>query len=147
MPKTTSLFTFFFALFSTFTLTSCEKEKVLSDGDIPSEIKSYASLHFPENNIVQASRVYDDLRKEYEVYLSESFYLEFNNRNDIIKVEGVNPIPTSVLSAPVNTYIEDHYSEDLVMRWKLEENRQVLKLSSGLSVVFDKSGNFLREEH
>lgn len=147
MLKTTSFLTFFFALFSTFTLTSCEKEKVLANDAIPSEIKSYTSLHFPENEIVRVTRVYDDLRREYEVYLTASFYLEFNNRKEVICIEGVSPIPSTVLSIPVSNYLEDHYSGLTPMQWKLEDNHQEVKLSNDLIIEFDKSGNFLRESN
>ena len=44
-----------------FTLTSCDEEKVIASTDLPSEITSYISTHFPNNSIVQAIKDRDGL--------------------------------------------------------------------------------------
>ena len=88
-----------------FTLTSCEKEEVLPSTDLPSEITSYISTHFPNNSIVQVIKDRDGLTKTYDILLSESISLEFNRKKEIIDIDGVTQLPNSVI--PEKILIDD----------------------------------------
>ncbi|MEZ4800944.1 MAG: hypothetical protein R2809_14445 [Flavobacteriales bacterium] len=71
---------------------------------------------------MRVTRVYDDLRREYEVYLTASFYLEFNNRK-VICIEGVSPIPAISCFPFLYQITSKNITLDL-MQWKLEDNHQ-----------------------
>jgi hypothetical protein len=78
-------------------LTSCEREKIISSSDLPSEITSYISTHFPNNVIIQVVLERDGLTKTYDILLSESISLEFNRKKEIIDIDGVTQLPNSVI--------------------------------------------------
>ena len=80
-----------------FLFTSCEREKIISSSDLPSEITSYISTHFPNNVIIQVVLERDGLTKTYDILLSESISLEFNRKKEIIDIDGVTQLPNSVI--------------------------------------------------
>lgn len=90
-----------------FTLTSCDKEEVIPSTDLPSEITSYISTHFPNNSIVQVIKDRDGLTKTYDILLSESISLEFNRKKEIIDIDGVTQLPNSVIPEKNSSVCDD----------------------------------------
>lgn len=127
-----------------FIFASCEKEKVVSENDIPANSKNYITTHFPDQKITQAIKEIDDLRTTYIVYLDNSVKLEFNKSGEIRKIEGNSELPDSVIPSQILTYVESNYPSEYIKKWELDDNRQEVKLSNGLDLEFDKNGNFLR---
>lgn len=127
-----------------FIFASCEKEKVVSENDIPANSKNYITTHFPDQKITQAIKEIDDLRTTYIVYLDNSVKLEFNKSGEVRKIEGNSELPDSVIPSQILTYVETNYPSEYIKKWELDDNRQEVKLSNGLDLEFDKNGNFLR---
>ncbi len=127
-----------------FIFASCEKEKVVSENDIPATSKSYITTHFPDQKIAQAIKEVDDLRTTYIVYLDNAVKLEFNKSGEVRKIEGNSELPDSVIPSPILTYVQDNYPAEYIKKWELDDNRQEVELSNGLDLEFDRNGNFLR---
>ncbi len=134
-------------IFSVFFLTSCDKETVLADNNIPSEIKSYVSTHFPTNTIVQAIKDKDGLSKSYDVILDGGFKLEFNKSYNITDVESTNKttkLPDSVIPAKLLAYVAANYPNNTIVSWELDDKNQQIELNNGLDLEFNMNGDFLR---
>jgi hypothetical protein len=125
-------------------LTSCEKEKVVGEGELPTAATRYIGDHFPGQQILQVKKELDHLRKSFEVILSEGFKLEFNKAGEIQGVEGTKALPNSVVPAKILEYVNANFPDEQIFDWELDDNRQEVKLGNGLELVFDKQGNFLR---
>lgn len=127
-----------------FTLTSCDNEKVIPSTDLPSEITSYISTHFPNNSIVQAIKDRDGLTKTYDILLSESISLEFNRKKEIIDIDGVTQLPNSVIPEKILQYVTTNYPTNFITDWKLDDKNQQVQLDNGLDLEFKMNGDFLR---
>ncbi|MBX3239454.1 MAG: PepSY-like domain-containing protein [Chitinophagaceae bacterium] len=138
--KNLSLILLSFALVS----ASCEKEKIVSENDLPATGKNYITTHFPDQKIAQAIKEFDDLKKTYKVYLDNGVKLEFNRSGEIRKIEGNSKLPDSVIPSQILTYVTDNYPAEYIKKWELDDNRQEVELSNGLDLEFDRNGNFLR---
>jgi len=127
-----------------FTLTSCDKEKIIPTSDLPSEITSYISTHFPNNTTVQVIKDRDGLTKTYDILLSESISLEFNRKKEIIDIDGVAQLPNSVIPEKIRQYVTTNYSTNFITDWELDDKNQQVQLDNGLDLEFNMKGDFLR---
>lgn len=127
-----------------FTLTSCDKEEVIPSTDLPSEITSYISTHFPNNSIVQVIKDRDGLTKTYDILLSESISLEFNRKKEIIDIDGVAQLPNSVIPEKILQYVTTNYPTNFITDWELDDKNQQVQLDNGLDLEFKMNGDFLR---
>lgn len=125
-----------------FTLTSCDKEEVIPSTDLPSEITSYISTHFPNNSIVQVIKDRDGLTKTYDILLSESISLEFNRKKEIIDIDGVTQLPNSVIPEKILQYVTTNYPANFITDWELDDKNQQVQLDNGLDLEFNMKGDF-----
>lgn len=125
-------------------LTSCDKEKVISPNDLPATSNNYVTTHFPSQKIVQAVKEVDDLKTTWKVYLDNGTKLEFNKSGDIIDIESNQELPDSVIPSAILNYVNTNYPSEFIKEWELDSTKQDVKLSNGLTLEFDRNGNFLR---
>lgn len=130
-----------------FTFASCEKKSLLVDDQIPSEIKSYITTHFPSHSILQSMKDKDNFELTYDVILSDGITLEFNRKKEITGIDGNTELPSSVIPTQIHTYVNTNFAENYITDWELTDRKnQQVELNNGLELLFDKSGNFLRIE-
>jgi len=127
-----------------FLLTSCEKEKTIDADDLPASANGFVDTHFPNEGITQVTRVWDDLRISYKVYLTNGARLDFNRQGDIIEMQCHSGLPDSVFPLLVLDYVRTHYPGVFIRGWERDHEIREVKLSNGLKLEFDKPGNFLR---
>ena len=125
-------------------LASCDKEKVVSSNDLPATSTSYINTHFAGHQILQAVKEVDDLKTTYKVYLSNGTKLKFNRDGEIFDIESNDALPSSVIPSSIREYVTINYPTLHINEWELDKTTQEVKLSNGLSLVFDKNGTFLR---
>ena len=127
-----------------FSLTSCEKEKILTISELPTEITAYVSTHFPNNTITQALMERDGLSKTYDILLAENINLEFNRKKEIIEIDGETQLPNSVIPEKILQYVTVNYPTNFITDWKLDGKYQQVQLDNGLNLEFNMKGDFLR---
>ena len=89
--------------------SSCTKEKVVAPNDLPATSTNYISAHFPDQQIVQAVKEFDDLKITYTVYLNNRTKIELNQSGEVKEMEGNDALPDSVIPSAILTYIENNY--------------------------------------
>lgn len=117
---------------------------IIPYNDLPNDIKTYLTTHFPNNNFKHAFK--DDDDHEIDVFLEGDVELTFDVNNKVIEIECDNGLPNSVLQAAIVTYVNTHYPNNLIVSWKLDDNKQEVELDNGVELVFDLDGNFLYED-
>lgn len=127
-----------------FVLASCDKEKVVSTNDLPSTSTTYINTHFAGQNILQVVKERDDLKTTYKVHLSGGTKLEFNKDGEIYDIESNEALPASVIPSAILSYVSTNYPSQHIKEWELDKTTQEVKLSNGLSLVFDRNGTFLK---
>lgn len=128
----------------TFSLSSCEKEEIMPVSELPNEITSYITKHFPNNTIKQVIKDRDGLTKTYDILLSESISLEFNRQKEIIDIDGVSKLPDSVIPDKIREYVRNNYPDNFITDWEIDGRNQQVQLDSGLDLEFNMKGDFLR---
>ena len=127
--------------------SSCEKKTVLSESQLPSEIKSYVNTHFSDYSILQVVKDKDGVELTYDVMLTEEISLEFNRKKEIIDIDGNRKfgLPNSVIPEKILTYVQSNYSDNYIIGWEKSDNKnQKIDLDNNLELLFNKSGDFLR---
>ena len=125
-------------------LTNCEKEEIISSLDLPVEINSYISTHFPNKSILQVIKDKDGLIKSYDILLNENVSLEFNRKNEIIDIDANTKLPDSVIPNKILQFVALKYAANFVTDWQLDGNNQQVELDNGLDLEFNIKGEFLR---
>lgn len=126
------------------TLMSCAQEKIIPPSEYPSEIKSFASTHFPNNKILQVVQDKEVFTTTYDAILSENINLEFNKTKEVIDIDGVTKLPNSVIPKNILQYVTANYPNNFITDWELDKNGQQVGLDNGLDLEFNKKGEFLR---
>jgi hypothetical protein len=135
---------FFLSLIGMTFLTNCEKEEIISSLDLPVEINSYISTHFPNKSILQVIKDKDGLIKSYDILLNENVSLEFNRKNEIIDIDANTKLPDSVIPNKILQFVALKYAANFVTDWQLDGNNQQVELDNGLDLEFNIKGEFLR---
>jgi hypothetical protein len=134
----------FFAASLLFSLSSCEKEVILPVSELPDEISSYISAHFPNNSVLQYLKDTEGVKRTYDLILSDGISLEFNRKREIISIDGTSQLPTSVIPEKIFQYVENNYFGSVITDWELDGKNQQIELNNGLDLEFDMNGDFLR---
>ena len=84
--------------------------------------------------------------KEYEARLENGITVKFDKGGNWEDVDapGNSALPTSFILTPIVTYIEAEYPEAGINDVDKERHGFDIELTSGLDLVFDTEGNFVR---
>lgn len=134
----------FLALAATFMFSSCDKEVISPVSELPQEITNYITTHFPSNSVVQFLEDTDGFIKTYDIVLSDGISLEFNRKKEIINIDGLSSLPSSVIPAKISEYVSGQYPGNSITDWELDGKNQQIELDNGLDLEFNMNGDFLR---
>jgi len=125
-------------------LAGCDKEEDISPEDLPAEILAYVQLHFPDHSVIGAVKDIDGRSMSYEVKLEGGFKLEFNEKKEIIEIEGKSKLPDSVIPPEIRLYVLDHYPDNYIIEWELEGANQQVELDNKIELLFTMDGDFIK---
>lgn len=125
-------------------LTSCDREKVVHAPELPSQIKSYVSTHFPNCSISATVKENNENDELYEVSLSCGCKLEFDKQNNITDIDCASKLPDSVIPNNILSYVHTNFSGNYIIGWEIEDINQNVELNNHLTLVFNMQGDFLR---
>lgn len=131
-------------LLAVFAFVGCDKETIVKDSDLPKEIHSFITTHFPGKRIIQAVKERDGLELTYDILLDGNIKLEFNKKNQIIDIESREKLPDSVIPAKILDYVSANYSGNFITGWEIDGRNQQVMLNNGLELEFNMDGDFLR---
>ena len=127
--------------------TSCDEEKGLSENEIPNEITTYVTTHFPTNNIIRVTEDKDGNRKSYDVVLSGNIKLEFSRQREITDIDSSSRLPDSVIPQAIRDYVSENYPDNFITDWELEDNHQQVGLNNDIDLEFTMDGEFIRVDN
>lgn len=125
-------------------LLSCDKETVMTEGDVPSSIKTYITTHFASHNVLQYLKDKEGTKLTYDITLSEGVFLEFNRKKEIIDIESNNALPQSVIPTKIAEYVSQNFSSNYIKSWELDDKNQKVTLDNNIELEFTQAGDFLR---
>ena len=127
---------------------SCDddNDKVLEQAELPEAARNFVELHFPQQTIKHTTRDEDD----YKMTLDNGVIIEFNLDGSWDEVKGNGTeIPTSVIEVlPVSLlgYLSTNHSGAGIVRLEMDGGNYETELSNRLELIFDRDGNFLRQD-
>ncbi|MBK6967535.1 MAG: PepSY-like domain-containing protein [Bacteroidales bacterium] len=122
------------------------QDKVVPYSQIPSGIKSFITTHFPKHSVAQSEIDTEGLgfSKQYEINLNDGTELKFNNKNQIIAIEGKSKLPESVIPEKIRKYIATNYPNNAITDWEIDGKNQQISLDNDLELEFNKNGDFVK---
>ncbi len=135
---------FFFTLilFATAFLSAYSQDSIIPVESLPNEINAYVQKHFAGQTIKQATEDRDD----YEITLGNMISLEFNRKLEITEIDGNTRLPDSVIPGKILSHVRQHYKNNFITGWQLDDNNQEIELDNGLDLDFSLNGEFLHTD-
>lgn len=133
-----------FLILSMVTTLALAQDKVVLYSQVPSEIKDYVTTHFPKHSVIQSEIDMEGLSKQYELILSEGIELEFNNKNQIVEIDGKSKLPDNVIPKKIRQYILTNYPSNVITDWEIDGKNQQIGLDNDLDLEFKMNGDFIR---
>jgi hypothetical protein len=127
---------------------SCEKEEIITESELPGASREFLQTHFAGVAIASIVKETEGLDKDYSVYLSNGFQVDFTKSGAWDEVDGqINPLPQSVLDllpVGISQYIGSNFPTNQIVSVNKEHFGYEIELDSRFELAFDASGNFLR---
>jgi hypothetical protein len=122
------------------------QDKVVPYSQMPSKIKNYVTTHFPKHTVIQSEIDIEELgfSKHYEIDLSDGIELKFNNKNQIIAIDGKSKLPDSVIPKKIGQYIATNYLNNVITDWEIDGKNQQISLDNDLEFEFNMNGDFVK---
>lgn len=73
-----------------FSFFSCDKEKIITENDLPTEIKTYLETHFSTCRITKVIKDKENNELSYDITLDCGINVEFNGNNQVIDIDGTS---------------------------------------------------------
>lgn len=123
-------------------LSSCDDEKKIDFGDLPSEARSFIENYFPSADILSIVQEKEDGRKEYQVKLSDGTDMEFDEDGEWTNIEcHFSPLPTGILPANVITKVEELHPEAYINGVEKELGGYVVEVTDAGGIDWDMRFN------
>lgn len=134
------------ALVAVLGLSSCEKESIIPETELPKKATEYLNTHFNGLNIIQVVEDREGLKKSFDVYVANGFELEFNKTGEVLSVKNNRnlALPNSVVPTKILEYVQVNFAGDHITSWELDGNFQEIELNTGMELIFSKAGEFIR---
>lgn len=145
--KTRRFFTIMTLLAVSFlSFSSCDEDEVSKNEVLPVEIINYIEQHFPGKKIVKSKIERKFNKLKYEVKLEGGFELEFNERKEVVEIEGITKLPDSVIPPKILAYVKTNYPDNYIIEWELDDNetKQEVKLDNRIELEFTLDGEFIK---
>ena len=136
------LLAFFPILLGVWMLSSCDDEKKIDFGDLPSEARSFIENYFPSADILSIVQEKEDGRKEYQVKLSDGTDMEFDEDGEWTNIECYfSPLPTGILPANVITKVEELHPDAYINGVEKELGGYVVEVTDAGGIDWDMRFN------
>lgn len=123
-------------------LSSCDDEKKIDFGDLPSEARSFIENYFPGADILSIVQEKENGRKEYQVKLSDGTDMEFDEDGEWTNIECYfSPLPTGILPANVITKVEELHPEAYINGVEKELGGYVVEVTDADGIDWDMRFN------
>jgi hypothetical protein len=132
-------------ILATMIFVSCAKEEIKPGDNLPTEVKTYITKHYPSQSITKSEIDKTDSTNTYEIKLNNATSLEFDYKKEIMDIDGYTELPRSVISSKIFDYVSVNYPTNLITGWEMDEGcKQEVELNNGLDLEFDLNNEFLR---
>jgi hypothetical protein len=131
-------------IIATIIFLSCTKEEIKPGDNMPMEIRTYITTHYPSQLITESVIDKTDSIKTYEIKLNNATSLEFNYKKEILDIDGTTELPNTVISSKIFDYVSVNYPNNFITGWEMDEGKQEVELNNRVDLEFDMNNVFLQ---
>lgn len=126
-------------LFGVTLTVSADKDKPISENQLPAAARQFIKTHFPKNKIAMAKQETGFFSKEFYVIFTNGDKLEFDGKGNWTQVscKKTSSVPTAVIPAKIKSYLKTNYPDVLVRCIEKEGSNIEVKLSNGWEITFN----------
>jgi len=125
--------------------SACDKDVLIPSESLPVKIQAFIQQHFPNQQIIQSIKDRDGLSKNYDVWLDNSISLEFNQKGEVMDIEGNVQLPDSVIPVKVLDFVQSNHPQQFITGWERAVSKgHKIELNNDLELNFTAGGDFLR---
>lgn len=130
----------------TLSLTACaDRHQLIGVPELPAQAQAFLQKHFNISDIAYIEREHEGMHYEYNVHLKNNTEIDFDNRGNLQSVDcQSSPVPEGIIPELIATFIKLHHPNYFAKEYTIGYRHITVELSSGLEVIFDLEGHFLR---
>lgn len=142
------LMTLLLIVLSTIGVASAHDRIVYNDSPLPANARTLLSQHFKTKvHFVKIDKNLMGSVNEYEVVLKNGTEVEFDSNGNLKSVNaGTNGVPSSLVLPAIQTYVKKNCKNQKLVELDIYKDKYKIELQDGRDLVFDRNGNFLRED-
>ncbi|MFD1165632.1 PepSY-like domain-containing protein [Sphingobacterium daejeonense] len=129
-------------------MISCEKETVVSEGNLPNTAAQFLSKNFNGVKILSVVEEKEGLSGlEYDVLLENGIEIKFNKNGEWLDIDAQNDsaaLPDSLIPTSILSYVKQNYPNTGINSIETARHGYDVELTNGLDLEFDKDGKFIR---
>lgn len=127
--------------------TNTTAAQMEASSEIPKPINTWVTTNYPKNKVVRNSMDTKNMNSAHSVYLDNGVALQFNDRNEVTRIEGQSAIPNTIVPANINTYVSRADASRTIYTWEwIDTETQQITLDNGQKMRFSKTGEFIADK-
>ncbi|MCM1291780.1 MAG: PepSY-like domain-containing protein [Prevotella sp.] len=117
-----------------------------SSVELPQSAIKFLNDYYPTANVISVKAERENGKIEYEALLANGHSITFNESGEWIELDAPygDSVPTAFLNNNIQNYLADNYSGYGVKEISRNSSGYEIELSSGIELIFDVNGNFVR---
>lgn len=128
------------------TMNACSsKPQVVTFNELPAPAQQFITTYFAQSDIAWIQWERDGVSKEYEVRLNNGTWIEFYADGTLEKIDcKTNAVPAGIVPEMVMNYVSTNFPQAVIVKYHIDRRDQEVELNTGLELVFDLNGNFVK---
>ena len=132
-------------LISAFVLHAEDAHRIITFEELPIKAQEFVTSYFSGQSIRFVRMEIDVTKTEYTVRFENGMEIEFNSTGDWEEVEShAECLPMGFLNENILNYLSQNYPNCCVHEISKGRYKFEVELNTGLELIFNKSGEFLR---
>lgn len=127
-----------------------DKDTPISLSDLPTAARTFISKFVPDDEVVRVVKEVSASNVQYDVRFRSGLEIEFDGAGNWTDVDAPNgqTVPTGIVPAEIQKYIDTNYNAIGVNEISIDaRGNYEVELLSGIDLLFDSDGNFIRVDH
>lgn len=132
-------------LINAFALHAEDAHRIITFEELPVKAQEFVTTHFSGQTIRFVRIEIEVTKTEYTVRFENGMEIEFNSNGDWDEVEShAECLPTGFLNDNILNYLTQNYPNCCVHEISKGRHKFEIELDTGIELIFNKNGEFLR---
>ena len=135
----------FTLLISGLSLRADDIHRIITFEELPAKAQEFVTTYFSAHSIRFVRMEIDVTKTEYTVRFANGMEIEFNSNGDWDEVESHSEcLPSGFLLEPILDFLSRNHPNACLHEIARSRHKIEVELASGLEIIFNKNGEFLR---